>query len=498
MRPIILLAALLLIGAAAQAADPVTPTQCGPAPAGSTCDGSGPASQGNTSDTDQGAGNPINVITGNKYQQEVDLPALPGVLGLEIVRHYNSVQSDPRTPPGITGRGWKLSYETDLYPIGNTLQIVQADGTRIIFVRDPKNPSQCATNDPARGTLAITKTPRGEEYVWTWTNGRTLSFNPQGRLVQIKAPTGEFVSLTRDTAGALVKVTDPQGRSLVLGYPARRSADRFNGVTNIDSPVGRFNYVYGSSPTKNSTGNPRELLANLVRVNLPGAIRRHYYYEDPAHPTLLTGISVAGEGAAGQGSKPQRIATWAYDPQGRGILSVKGEPKRLGQDGKPVPGTGIEQVTLDFTTPGKTVLTNSLGQQTVYTHAIVGNEYRLLKVTGAGCASCGEANIRYGYDQLGRLIEETKLSPTGQSLATTRTERDTLGRPIRISRVAYQNGKPQPARLLVRYEYEGPSNEPSLIARPSVIPGKEAVTRIARNAYGQPTQVTESGFSPLG
>ncbi|MES2317827.1 MAG: DUF6531 domain-containing protein [Pseudomonadota bacterium] len=41
-------------------------------------------------------GNPIHVITGNKYQREVDLPALPGVLGLEIVRHYNSSLSTNR------------------------------------------------------------------------------------------------------------------------------------------------------------------------------------------------------------------------------------------------------------------------------------------------------------------------------------------------------------------------------------------------------------------
>ncbi|MHB0916491.1 MAG: RHS repeat-associated core domain-containing protein [Thiobacillus sp.] len=491
MRLTSFLFALLLIGTAAQAADPVTPTQCGPGPGGSPCDGSGPASQGNSSDTEQGAGNPINVITGNKYQQEVDLPALPGVLGLEIVRHYNSSLADARTPPGITGRGWKLSYETDLYPIGNTLQIVQADGTRIIFVRDPKNPSQCATNNPAHGTLRIHKTPSGEEYVWTWTNGRTLSFNHQGKLTEIRAPTGEFVSLTRDIAGALVKVTDPQGRSLVLGYPQRRSPDRFNGVTHIDSPVGRFSYAYGSAGPKGHAGNPRDLLANLVRVDLPGAIRRHYHFEDPSHPTLLTGISVAGQGA-----KPQRVSTYAYDPQGRGILSVRGEPKRLGKNGKPVSGTGIEQVILDFE-PGKTVLTNSLGQTTTYTHAIVGNEYRLLKVTGVGCANCGEINIKYDYDKLGRLTEATKLSPTGQPLATTRTERDTLGRPIRISRVVYHKGRAQPARLQVRYEYAGQSLEPSLIARPSVIAGREAVTRITWNDHGQPARIIESGFSPL-
>lgn len=496
MHLISLLFALLLIAPATYAvedgsANGITPTQCGPADSGSPCGGAGPASQGNTSDTNQGAGNPINLITGNKYQQEVDLPALPGVLGLEIVRHYNSSLADARTPPGITGRGWRLSYETDLYAIGNTLQIMQADGTRIIFIRNRNNPNLCATNNPANGTVTIQQTPRGEEYVWTWTNGRTLSFNAQGKLSQIKAPTGEFVSLTHDLTGALVKVTDPQGRSLVLGYPQRMHPDRFNGVTHIESPVGRFIYAYGSAVPKAYTGNPRDLLANLIRVDLPNKTRRHYHYEDPAHATLLTGLSVAGQG------KPQRISTWAYDSQGRGILSVKGLPKRLDKTGKPIPGTGIEQVQLDFSTLGKTTLTNSLGQKTTYTHAIVGNEYRLLKVTGAGCASCGESNIKYGYDTLGRLIEHTRLSPNGQPLATTQTERDTLGRPIRNYTVAIINGKPQPRKLQVRYEYAGATSQLVLIARPSVVAGKEHTIKISYNAQGQPTQVTETGFSPL-
>ena len=159
-RLLTFLFALLLSGGlsltpSAAFAETIAPTSCGPADSGSPCGGSGPASQGNSSDTNQGAGNPINVITGNKYQQEIDLPALPGVLGLEIVRHYNSVHADPRAANGILGRGWRLSYETDLNPIGNTLQIIQADGTRIIFIRDPKNPSQCATNNPAHGKVAI-------------------------------------------------------------------------------------------------------------------------------------------------------------------------------------------------------------------------------------------------------------------------------------------------------------------------------------------------------
>ena len=100
---------------------------CGLDPVGATCSGSGLASQGNTSGTNNGAGNPINVINGNRYQMETDMPALPGELGLEIVRHYNS--SSARVI-GSLGMGWRLSYETELYVVGQSIQILQADDSQ--------------------------------------------------------------------------------------------------------------------------------------------------------------------------------------------------------------------------------------------------------------------------------------------------------------------------------------------------------------------------------
>ena len=52
--------------------------QCGPAAGGgTTCGETGPASA-NTQQSDVGAGNPINVLTGNKYQREVDLAFTQG------------------------------------------------------------------------------------------------------------------------------------------------------------------------------------------------------------------------------------------------------------------------------------------------------------------------------------------------------------------------------------------------------------------------------------
>jgi len=507
------------------ACDPTRSCCAGGGAGGTTCGGAGPASNGDISGTNQGAGNPIHLITGNKYQREIDLPALPGVLGLEVVRHYNSVSSGKGNKNSLLGRGWKLGYETDLFVRGETIEIVQADGTSVVFIKSKSNPDIYAPSNPTLGRVVATKKARGTEHIWTWTDGRQLSFDTAGRLVQIAASTGEFVSLQHDARGWLVKVTDPQGRSLHLSYP-RKSADetRFLGVASIDTPVGRFAYEYGSTPPKGSNVDAASLVANLTKVSVvprqdveqkqnpdanPNVISssRLYHYENAKFPTLLTGISVKGKIGDGQ-QLLQRLVTWNYDDQGRANLSVKGEPARYETDngGKRqlVPGTGIEQVTLQWQ-QGKTILTNSLGQQTVYTTTTIAGEPRILESRGAGCATCGPANVRYAYDQLGRLIEQTTLDGEGNPHTGTRTDLDGYGRPLRMGTVSYQRGKPQVVKWNVRYEYAPessgndslPSPLPTLIAHPSAVPGNEHIIRIAYNKAGQATTVTETGFSPL-
>lgn len=479
---------------------PGAPGTCSPSPGGATCDSPAPASLAVGGGVNLGAGNPINVVTGNKYQQETDMPALPGVLGLELVRHYNSAFSLPHHPNGIAGRGWKLSYETDLHATGRTIQIVQADGSRIIFDRDPRDPGLCSSANPAHGTLRITPTSRGDEYRWVWPDGRILSFSPEGKLLQIAVPSGEFVSLTYDHKGVLLAVTDPQGRSLRLQYldiASARKADRFRGVQHIDTPVGRFGYEYGRRIQAQATARLRDALANLVTVRGPGGDVRRYHYEDSRHPTLLTGIS-AGRAAL------QRVATYGYDEYGKAVLTVRGLPARMksNADGRQlgaktlVDGTGVEQVTLDTRVGGQTVISNSLGKKTIYRHGIVGGQYRLLEVRGAGCAGCGETNVRYGYDAIGRLVRTTKLSRSGVPLGATLVDLDGGGRVVRVSRIDYRDGKELAPVWLERYEYIGSSPLRQLIARPSVVAGREAQTRIRYNDRGQPLELTESGWAP--
>jgi hypothetical protein len=83
-----------LVSDAALAAD------CCAVPGGPPCAGSSVASVDGNGGLNAGAGNPINIITGNKYQREHDTAALPGALGLKIVRYHISAYSKT----GITKR----------------------------------------------------------------------------------------------------------------------------------------------------------------------------------------------------------------------------------------------------------------------------------------------------------------------------------------------------------------------------------------------------------
>ena len=569
-----------------QAPNPTGTAACTGNTGSPSCGEHNVASQSNQSQTNLGAGNPINVITGNKYQREEDLPALPGLMGIEVVRHYNSLHMGL----GQIGYGWRLSYETDLQVVNNTLRITQADGSRIIFNRSSINPSDCACQNPAQGHVMIYHTAKGDEYTWFWLNGKQLHFNHQGKLTRITAPSGESVHLTRGLKGELLKVTDPQGRSLIMHYADKRQAG-FKGIVAIDTPVGRYHYSHENAPKSKGISNLTQVKYPATDVQkiigqtpLQHALVKHYHYGEtvyiapkmanatrsPAIPQaahLLTGISLAWQ--EGNAAKTQRIRTWGYDALGRGILSVHGLPKQLDANGNAIANTGVQQVNLRYqvgpakairvwTPPeknthhhprishngqiGQTILTNSLGQTTIYNYTLIAGEHRLLQVVGAGCTECGETNVVYGYDKLARLSHVTQVKALQQShvsqatkpnntntsgkaiakdktvlqgLHTTQTEYDSIGRIIRISSIEYDQGKALPPQLKIRYAYPStPSfpqlntakravqelvqvfSEPSLIAKPSVVSGREHQWHITYNQLGQPLQKKETGYRP--
>ncbi|MFK7856902.1 MAG: DUF6531 domain-containing protein, partial [Granulosicoccus sp.] len=83
----------------------------------------------------QHVGNPIDVITGNKYQLEIDYQAIGSALSFK--RQYNTalVSHDNRL-----GYGWRHSYHVVLSRINDDqYQVVQSDGRRIVFSKSSSN-----------------------------------------------------------------------------------------------------------------------------------------------------------------------------------------------------------------------------------------------------------------------------------------------------------------------------------------------------------------------
>jgi YD repeat-containing protein len=498
---------------------PVNPNQCVNNELGATCgsDG-GPATQA-SGNGQTGAGNPINILSGNKYQKETDMSALPGVLGLELTRYYNSqfALKNGVTPFGI---GWRSTYDALIYVLPTNLQILQPDGSRIIFSRDPAQPSLCASNDPARGQVAIVSGRNGNEYVWHWPDGRRLFFNPRGRLIRIVAPSGEALHIQRAADQRIVQVTDPQRRVMTFSYQGQRLA-------HVDTPVGRFSYTYDDLPP--AEGKSPAWRFVLTKVMLPthydprqlahpysnrgttaSTLAREYLYEDARFSANLIGIAVVGAGSDGETGQ-QRIAAYAYDEAGRAVRSARG----AFPEGDAAGSYGPEEVRLDFSAPGRVVVTDALGRLTTYLTALFGSERRITEARGPGCPSCPPTNVRYRHDRQGRLTATTFLDTTGKPLTSQQTAFDAASRPVRISRFDLRGSTPRRIDT-VRYEYPPipptpalsraapdlyaplslPLRQPTRVSRPSVVPGQEHRFEITYNEAGQVTRIHETGYAP--
>lgn len=465
---------------------------CGPSRAGSTCGGAGVATLGNTSGTAQGAGNPIHLATGNKFLTEIDLPALPGPLGLELVRHYNSVHAGPAADPTALGRGWRLSYDTQLAAFGATVQVLQADGSRLVFQRDPSDPGRCASADPSKGSLQARRADDGERFDWRWPDGRVLSFDVRGYLIQVALPTGEHLVLHRDLRGQLLRVSDPQGREMRLHY----ARDRRGGVrlVGVDTPVGRFEFSHESATPQSETADPQRLpdatrtslLTSVQRPNRDGSrAERRYHYEDVRFPTLLTGISESGRNGLG-GELERRIATYGYDASAKARLTIRGA-----DDG------ASERLILNHDSPGLTKVVDSRGRTTIAHHAIVGGEWRLLQLVGDGCSGCGPTPMSFAYDVLGRLVRETALHPDGRPLRSRLVLRDLLGRVEAVALAEHIAGRPDRVVWTERYRYDGNGPIASTAWFPSVLPGRSREVHLEFNAAGQIIRWVDIGFSPV-
>lgn len=394
-------------------------------------------------------GNPIHVVTGNKYQAESDLAPLPGALGIVFARHYNSEAADHA---GVMGAGWRHGYEASIRVSddGASIDLWQADGRHLAFNRSDDSRIFAAQR---AGDGEVRVEPGG--YRWLWSTARELRFDSAGRLTSMREGV-RLLTLQYNEAHQLIRIIDPQQRVLRIDYYA-------NGrVSHVRSVAGAaWHYVYDEA------GN----LAQVISAD--GSVRR-YEYEDEHHPHHLTGISSGTLRLDDYGNRSgfERIATWAYDARGRAVLSS--HPDDAGK------------VTLQYG-DGHTDVTDAFGRVTRYLTALRAGVALVTEVRGPGCGSCGRGDVSYRYNDHFQLTEVAeKYAPTLRYQYDDRQRLSQIER--RLPGAANE--------WRVRYRYNGNVGQPTRIERPSVKRGAVSAIEMAYRPDGQLLSIRESGYTP--
>jgi YD repeat-containing protein len=317
-------------------------------------------------ETELCVGNPINLATGNKYQQETDYVSA-GMEPLVFTRHYNSqlALSGKQSDVGI---GWSHNYSN-----------------KVIFDKESHGENMVVLHRPDGKELAFYRT----NAVWmpTWksddrlykdsgwryqrADGVVELYDSNGQLIRIVHPSGNELDLNY-TNGKLDSVSDSFGRTLSFSY------DQGKIIKMID-PAGQiFSYDYSN-----------EL---LVAVHKPDANQRRYHYEDSLNPSLLTSLT---------DEKGSRFATWSYDPSGRAVLSEH--------------SSGVDRTSVTYNPDGSVTVTNALGHEQHYLFSRYNGKLKPDSIQGAACTGFAGGTKSFGYDTNGEL--KSIINEEGQSFS---------------------------------------------------------------------------------
>lgn len=271
------------------------------------CSATTPASASQSAKASASAGNPISIITGNKYQREIDYEGSGGIASLLFNRHYNSLNTELDTGMGL---GWRHSFEVRLLEniARSTIEITQSDGRRIIFKLDGVNNKVYRAVSPSDGVISSL----GNNIQRSLSDGRSIVFKGS-KPIKISYP-GKRAFTLQYYKNHLRKVTDHNGRSLVLNYSAGSTAlANFNQEASDDVALsGHLESIV--LPDDSVIRYHYDTDHNLAKVTYPDNTSRVYHYENVGFPNHLTGVT---------DRTGRRFATWGYTDEGRANLSTE-------------------------------------------------------------------------------------------------------------------------------------------------------------------------------
>lgn len=236
---------------------------------------------------DKCAGSPINLSNGNVYIRQTDIQLLGLGGGLLLSRIWNSkwpVSQDGTN--GLFGNNWRSTYEERIVASDAFMKYARSDGSYWTFQYDEAS-SSWVIAAPANEKVKLVA---GDKY-WTLTygNGETRIFdNSTGVLVAIKDRNGNTTTLSYDTLGQLIKVTDPASRYLSFAY-SPKYYHRISGVTSnfgislsyLYDQFGRLTQVTGPKPGKTKWAfdyGDRDMITTVRDAD--GKILEQHMYDD--------------------------------------------------------------------------------------------------------------------------------------------------------------------------------------------------------------------------
>ncbi|MDG9671070.1 DUF6531 domain-containing protein [Hahella sp. CR1] len=290
--------------------------------------------------------NPIDISTGNKYQEELDIEFSPE---LRFARFYNSLDQQ-----------WRYSYSANLVEFQNKIYVYEDSGRKSEFVYNNADSVYSPVNH-----LATQLTKDLSSGVWRFVaeNGKEYLFDELGALKEEVYPNRKKIVITRDATQNFV-ASDEQGNQIAvqLNYATHLASAELNGDLKVT-------YAFDNAQ-KN----------NITNAAYPDGTQKNYHYEDPRFKNALTGIS---------DEKGVRLATWTYNEEGKAESS-----EEFGNS---------EKSALTFNEDGSTTVVVSSGAQTTYYFERIHGVRKLVKVEGDASENCLAANAAYTYDDSGYL-----------------------------------------------------------------------------------------------
>ena len=339
-------------------------------------------------------GNPINVVSGNKYEEVSDFASVGSDM-LAATRFYNSDQNYIVSQPASYSRfgfGWRSMYDSRIMggspSSASSADLVMADGNPVHFL---KSGSAWATaywdtstgwQSPRNDVDLRLSTDSSYWYV-TDQNDTVWKFGSDGKLVSITYRNGYQQNLTYDSSGNNTVVGDTFGRQLTFTYLANGLVDT---MTDPLSHVTHYTYVERSGITPApSPGTPGIWV--LQTVTFPDSTSITYLYEDTTaiNRFALTGIT---------DENGNRYATWAYDANGRAVSS-----QHAG-------GADLTTVSYDDTHVTRTV-TNPLTKQTIYSLSSFEGSLQIDSIDQQASTHSAASNTVYAYDSNGYVSQKT-------------------------------------------------------------------------------------------